>query len=188
MPLRGFPEARPVPVLLPESSLRRLLRRHNFCALSWDRHPGIFECWSGVTFDVPVSHTFSLSYFRSDASIFFNFGNRPRNGWLILLFLTRANLKAGNMRNSNGFFRRISFFSQEYFGYCKEKWRGTVGKDTLIGRFDRFQIRLKLCVIGKIVCRIWKSPRRNRQSSGQKSRWQSSLRCLAEMRAHRSAQ
>ena len=37
-----------------------------------------------------------------------------------------------------------AIFSQEYFVYCKEKWRTAGGKDPLFGHVDGFQIDPKI--------------------------------------------
>ena len=44
------------------------------------------------------------------------------------------------MTNSEGFSSDEVIFPQEYFVYCKEKWRTAGGKDPLFGHVDGFQI------------------------------------------------
>ena len=44
------------------------------------------------------------------------------------------------MTNSEGFSSDEAIFPQEYFVYCKGKWRTAGGKDPLFGHVDGFQI------------------------------------------------
>jgi len=39
---------------------------------------------------------------------------------------------------ARGFFAEQAIFSQEYFVYCKEKWRGTAEKDPSFGHVVHF--------------------------------------------------